>query len=105
MAPSHGATRAPRPAVVLQDHDEEARTHLRDLMLAAFHGAWEVEVATGHPADSIVCVAHECGADLIVMGTHERTGLQHALLGSVAEKVGRPAPCPVLTVREGQTKV
>jgi nucleotide-binding universal stress UspA family protein len=37
--------------------------------------------------------------DLIVMGTHGRTGLKHALMGSVAEKVVRTSPCPVLTVR------
>jgi nucleotide-binding universal stress UspA family protein len=37
--------------------------------------------------------------DLIVMSTHGRTGLQHVLLGSVAEKVVRLAPCPVLTVK------
>lgn len=40
--------------------------------------------------------------DLIVMGTHGRTGLQHVLLGSVAEKVVRLAPCPVLTLRHTQ---
>ena len=40
------------------------------------------------------------GADLIVMGTHGRTGLSHALLGSVAERVVRTAPCPVMTVRD-----
>jgi nucleotide-binding universal stress UspA family protein len=39
------------------------------------------------------------GFDLIVMGTHGRTGLKHALMGSVAEKVVRTSPCPVLTVR------
>ena len=39
------------------------------------------------PAETIVHVAHERGADLIVMGTHGRTGLSHVLLGSVAEKV------------------
>ncbi|MBI3328441.1 MAG: universal stress protein [Nitrospinae bacterium] len=38
-------------------------------------------------------------ADLIVMGTHERTGLSHVLLGSVAEKLVRTAPCPEFTVR------
>jgi nucleotide-binding universal stress UspA family protein len=37
--------------------------------------------------------------DLIVMTTHGRTGLSHALIGSVAEKVVRQAPCPVLTIR------
>jgi nucleotide-binding universal stress UspA family protein len=94
-----GAASPPRPTVVLQDHDEEALTHLRDLMRHGFDGAWEVEVATGPPADTIIRVAHERGADLIVMGTHGRTGLQHLLHGSVAAKVVRLAPCPVLTVR------
>jgi universal stress protein A len=40
------------------------------------------------------------GYDLIVMGTHGRTGFKHALMGSVAEKLVRTAPCPVLTVRK-----
>ncbi len=54
----------------------------------------------------IVAYARECDADLIVMGTHGRSGLAHALLGSVAEKVLRKAPCPVLTVRpEGHSFV
>jgi len=47
-----------------------------------------------------ICAAAEAlHADLIVIGTHGRGGLSHALLGSVAEKVVRKAPCPVLTVR------
>ena len=44
-------------------------------------------------------MARELGADLIVMGTHGRTGLRRLLMGSVAERVVREAPCPVLTVR------
>ncbi len=44
--------------------------------------------------------AKEAGADLIVIGSHGRRGLSRALLGSVAEKVVRTAPCPVLTVRD-----
>jgi nucleotide-binding universal stress UspA family protein len=52
----------------------------------------------GLPADEIVRYAREAGADLIVMGTHGRSGWRHALLGSVAEKVVRRARCPVLTV-------
>ena len=89
----------PQPTVVRSDPNEEARTRLQDLLRGVFHGPWDVEVGIGHPADTIVRVAQERGADLIVMGTHGRTGLQHALLGSVAEKVVRLAPCPVLTVR------
>jgi nucleotide-binding universal stress UspA family protein len=51
------------------------------------------------PAAEIVRVAREAPCDLIVMGTHGRTGLRRALLGSVAEQVLRRAPCPVLTVK------
>jgi nucleotide-binding universal stress UspA family protein len=98
-----GASLPSQPAVIRQDHDEEALTRLRDLMLDGFQGAWEAEVATGSPAETIVRVAHMRGADLIVMGTHGRTGLPHVLLGSVAEKVVRLAPCPVLTVKATQT--
>jgi nucleotide-binding universal stress UspA family protein len=52
----------------------------------------------------IIAAAREEEADLIVMGTHGRTGLAHALIGSVAEKVVRKAPCPVLTVRHPKMK-
>lgn len=53
--------------------------------------------ASGVPR-SIVAVAEELGADLIVMGTHGRTGLAHLLMGSVAEETLRNASCPVLAV-------
>ena len=53
----------------------------------------------GHPWEEIVSAAREQNADLIVMGTHGRRGLPHALLGSVAERVVRMSPVPVLTVR------
>lgn len=56
-------------------------------------------VRTGDARDMINQTAKEIGADLIVMGTHGRTGLSRALLGSTAETVVRTAPCPVLTVR------
>lgn len=55
----------------------------------------------GDPATIIVERARTGGYDLLVMGTHGRTGLSHALMGSVAEKVVRRAPCAVLTVRTG----
>ena len=94
-----GTPTPPQPTVVLHDHHEAALTQLRDLMPASFQGNWDADVATGPPAETIVRIAHERGADLIVMGTNGRTGLSHVLLGSVAEKVVRLAPCPVLTVR------
>jgi nucleotide-binding universal stress UspA family protein len=62
------------------------------------------EVLSGHPASAIVDTAREKKYDLIVMGTHGRTGLAHLFMGSVAEKVTRLAPCPVLTVRETEWK-
>jgi universal stress protein A len=54
----------------------------------------------GWAPGEITRLAKEGGFDLIVMGTHGRTGLKHILLGSVAERVVRTAPCPVLTVRK-----
>jgi len=87
------------PTVVRHDPNEEALTQLQDLIPDAGRGTWDVALAVGHPADAVVRVAQERNVDLIVMGTHGRTGLQHVLLGSVAEKVVRLAPCPVLTVR------
>ena len=53
----------------------------------------------GAPFAEIVQAARDLGSRMIIMGTHGRTGISHALLGSVAEKVVRKAPCPVLTVR------
>ena len=58
------------------------------------------EVSPVIPSEAILAVAREIGADLIVMGTHGHTGLKHALLGSVAERTVRLAPCSVLTVKE-----
>ena len=56
-------------------------------------------VEVGLAAENIIEAAIERAADLIVMATHGRTGLSHALMGSVTEKVVRQAPCPVLTIR------
>lgn len=55
---------------------------------------------TGVPHEEIVALARDERADLIVIGTHGRGGINRALLGSVADRVVRLAPCPVLTVRE-----
>jgi nucleotide-binding universal stress UspA family protein len=59
----------------------------------------DMMVVHGIPFQSIIDVAQDKQIDLIIMGTHGRTGLKHILLGSVAEKVVRLAPCPVLITR------
>ena len=82
-----------------------ARDHAREEMdkLIAEHAGTlplgEALLQSGDPARTIVDVAERRASDLIVIGTHGRTGLSHLLLGSVAEKVVRRATCPVLTVR------
>jgi nucleotide-binding universal stress UspA family protein len=67
--------------------------------------AAETAVIAGRPAPAIVEHANEGGFDLIVMGTHGRTGLSHVVMGSVAERVVRTAPCPVLTVHAAEPAV
>ena len=59
----------------------------------------ETIIARGVPFQTIIDTARDHNIDLIVMGTHGRTGLTHALMGSVAEKIVRLAPCPVLVTR------
>lgn len=54
---------------------------------------------TGVPYEEIIRVASELEASLIVIGTHGRTGLDHLIFGSTAERVVRNAPCPVMTIR------
>jgi len=61
-------------------------------------------VLKGNPAMEIVKQSRKKGANLIVMGSHGRTGVQHMVLGSVAERVVRMASCPVLTVKSERNK-
>jgi nucleotide-binding universal stress UspA family protein len=58
------------------------------------------QVVDGRPARLIAETAKALGTDLIVMGTHGRSGVAHFIMGSVAEHVVRTAPCPVFTVRD-----
>ncbi len=67
---------------------------VRDAGVAA-----DMVLIRGVPWQEIVTQAEDRGVDLIVMGTHGRTGLEHVFLGSVAERVVRHAPCPVLVTR------
>lgn len=59
----------------------------------------ETVVRWGTPVEMILAYAHERSISLMVIATHGRTGLSHALLGSTAEQILREAPCPVLTIR------
>jgi nucleotide-binding universal stress UspA family protein len=63
----------------------------------------EHQLVEGDPAAEILRAARELPADVIVMGTHGRTGLSRLLMGSVAEAVVRKAPCPVLTAKSPVT--
>lgn len=92
------------PETVRRDYYEEALVQLHALVPASFTGTCEVQVAAGHPAETIVRMAQELAVDLIIMATHGRTGVSHILLGSVAEHVIRHAPCPVLAIRQQEQK-
>ena len=59
-------------------------------------------IATGIPHEVIISTGLEINADIIVLGTHGRSGLDHVLFGSTAEKVVRKSPIPVLTIRIGE---
>lgn len=88
---------------MMQDLADQAQRHLEEWRAEAERlvGAPRVtaEKAVGEPAAEILRVAKELRADLVVVGTHGRTGLEHALMGSIAERVVRRAHCPVLSVR------
>lgn len=91
----------PVPGPDLGQLTDSAKTGLANLIarenLARLNP--RVEVRIGSPAAEIVAAASDLKADLLCIGTHGRTGLAHFFLGSVAEKIVREAPCPVLTVR------
>lgn len=63
------------------------------------YAQYKTVITTGVPYEEITAAAVKIDASLIVLGTHGRTGLDHILFGSTAERVVRSAPCPVLTVR------
>ena len=83
------------------DPETEAETALESVEEAAEGADLEVTSTTreGVPAEEILAYASENDVDMIVMATHGRTGLDHVLMGSVAEQVVRNASVPVVTVR------
>lgn len=91
----------PPPAIDLTEVREGALKALKQVAaeIGELPGGIEPHVVEGAGiADMLRELAEKLGADLIVMGTHGRTGLAHVFLGSVAERTLRRAPCPVLTV-------
>lgn len=93
---------------MLQELADQAQFHLDEWRrLAEGMGAPRVQTAKsiGEPSIEIVEFVKETGQELLVLGTHGRTGIRHALLGSIAERVVRRAGCPVLTVHpEGRER-
>jgi len=85
----------------MEELEREAISHLANALEPGWQKDKQVVLATkqGAPFVEIVRYAQTHQIQLIVMGTHGRSAIPHAILGSVAEKVVRKAPCPVLTVR------
>jgi nucleotide-binding universal stress UspA family protein len=94
------------PAQLLSSVEEAAQSALNQALAELrkqVPGANAI-LSRGYPADEILRVAEDTKVDLIVMGTHGRRGLSHVLLGSVAERVVRRSPVPVLTVRSSHAE-
>lgn len=87
---------------VNSEWDERARQELDKLAKEEIPSTVQVKtvIKTGKPFVEIVETASELDVDLIIIATHGRSGVEHILFGSTAEKVVRKAPCPVLTLRE-----
>ena len=84
----------------LEEQEQNAKKALAEMAQQHLSSVkYEILTKIGEIAKSVLDVAHEIRADLIVMATHWRSGIPHFFLGSVAEKVVREAQCPVLTVR------
>jgi universal stress protein A len=88
-------------AMLLGDLERQARLDLAEVLPEAEAAEVEVtrQLVVGSPSHEIVKVAAAEQVDLIVIATHGRTGFSHLVMGSVAERVVRTAPCPVITIR------
>jgi nucleotide-binding universal stress UspA family protein len=91
---------------LLDDLERQASAELAQVLPQAHNAQIEVtrSVVIGTPFRKIIETAEVEHVDLIVMATHGRTGLSHLVVGSVAERVVRSAPCPVLTIRPPTAK-
>ena len=91
-------TQQQQPISKVVEADARAETDKFLAQFAAERANIDVHVVEGEPAKTIADMAARDGFDIIVMGTHGRSGLAHLAIGSVAERVVRYSPCPVLTV-------
>jgi len=80
-------------------YQDQLREDLAQVAARAPGVTIEQRLIQGHAVNEILTAAKETRCDLIVMGTHGRSGLRHLLMGGIAEGVVRGAPCPVLTLR------
>ncbi|HEY3969375.1 MAG TPA: universal stress protein [Planctomycetaceae bacterium] len=90
------------PPNLAELQEQHARVQCEQVLAEAGLSQARLVLSHGHPAKEITHAAAQEQADLIIVGTHGRGAIAHLLLGSVAEKVVRLAPCPVLTVRPGE---
>lgn len=88
---------------VAQETIARARKMAQDAGVEAEIHSPEIVTSGYHVADTIAKLAQDWKADLLVVGTHGRRGVSRMLLGSVAERIVRVAPCPLLLVRGGPT--
>ncbi len=84
---------------------EELKKMLQDVVPSDPQVGCEHRLVSGDPAGAITRLAESEGVDMIVLGTHGRTGISRLVMGSVAEAVVRHSPCPVLTFRQPDTSV
>ena len=97
--PAYGVAADPKMLLEMRASAEKGLKELAEQAEPSRKVAIHTRVLTGSPSREIVREARDGKADLVIVGTHGRTGLRHVFLGSVAENVVRLAPCPVLTLR------
>ncbi len=92
---------------IMRDSEEHAKHQLSGIVSGQFHNNCNIHqsIRRGEPSQEIIRFAEEENIDFIVMATHGRTGLAHVLLGSIAERVVRHSPVPVLTVKPHEMRM
>lgn len=90
------------PPNLTEIQEKHARVQCEQILASVGLSQARVLLLHGNPYGEIVKAAKTEDVDLIIVGTHGRGAIAHILLGSVAEKIVRAAPCPVLTVRSGE---